>query len=89
MPVTEFVPFMDTFREVLMRAGANVLSVTVRFVGADPAPELAYAPSHESFSIVVLINVGLSDAAQADTAAMTRQLVDTALAHGGSYYLTY
>ena len=34
-------------------------------------------------------NVGLSADAQAHAEAVTRQLVDAALEHGGTYYLTY
>ncbi len=34
-------------------------------------------------------NVGLSPEAQAHAARVTRELVDAAIEHGGTYYLTY
>lgn len=89
VPVGEFVPFMDEIRALLTGMDANVLSATIRYVSPYDSPELAYAPSHESFAVVLLLNVGLAESAQAATESMTRQLVDAALRHDGSYYLTY
>lgn len=89
VPMDEFAPFMDEIREILTASEANLLSATVRFVSPDASPTLAYAPGREAFAVVLLFNTGLSASAQAMTGAMTRQLVDAALQHGGAYYLTY
>jgi decaprenylphospho-beta-D-ribofuranose 2-oxidase len=89
VPVENFVPFMDRFREILVRARMNVLSSTVRYVAPNATPVLAYAPHSESFAIIQMSNVGLSPAAQAQAQAVTRQLVDAAIQNGGTYYLTY
>jgi decaprenylphospho-beta-D-ribofuranose 2-oxidase len=89
VPVESFVPFMDRFREILVADHANVLSSTVRYVTANSTPALAYAPQHDAFAIIQMSNVGLSAEEQARAQAVTRRLVDAALDHGGTYYLTY
>jgi len=89
VPVEEFVPFMDRFREILLADDANVLSSTVRYVTANATPALAYAPQRDALAVIQMSNVGLSATAQARAEATTRRLVDAALEHGGSYYLTY
>jgi FAD/FMN-containing dehydrogenase len=89
VPVEEFVPFMDRFREILLADEANVLSSTVRYVTANATPTLAYAPQRDALAVIQMSNVGLSAAAQARAEATTRRLVDAALERGGTYYLTY
>ena len=89
VPVENFVPFMDRFREILLAGDMNVLSSTVRYVTPDSTPVLAYAPRRDAFAIIQMSNVGLSEEAQARTGAVTRELVDAALEYGGTYYLTY
>jgi FAD/FMN-containing dehydrogenase len=89
VPVENFVPFMDRFREILVRGRMNVLSATVRYVAPNATPVLAYAPRRETFAVIQMSNVGLSGEAQAHARAVTRQLVDAALGNGGTYYLTY
>ena len=89
VPAGKFVPFMDRFREILLAGDMNVLSSTVRYVKPDSTPALAYAPRTDAFAIIQMSNVGLSLEAQAQAAEVTRRLVDAALEHGGTYYLTY
>ncbi len=89
VPVENFVSFMDRFREILLAGDMNVLSSTVRYVKPSSIPALAYAPRTDAFAIIQMSNVGLSPDAQAQAAGVTRQLVDAALEHGGTYYLTY
>jgi decaprenylphospho-beta-D-ribofuranose 2-oxidase len=89
IPVENFVPFMDRFRTILLEGDMDVLSSTVRYVKPDSTPALAYAPDREVFAIIQMSNVGLSPEAQAHAARVTRQLVDAAIEHGGTYYLTY
>lgn len=89
VPVENFVPFMDRFREILLAGDMNVLSSTVRYVAPDSTPALAYAPRREAFAIIQMSNVELSAEGQARAAAVTRQLVDATIEHGGTYYLTY
>jgi decaprenylphospho-beta-D-ribofuranose 2-oxidase len=89
VPTDRFVPFMDRFRDILLKSRMNVLSSTVRYVKPNRTPALAYAPEKEVFAIIQMSNVGLSPEAQARAAQVTRELVDAAIEHGGTYYLTY
>jgi len=89
VPVENFVPFMDRFREILLTGKMNVISSTVRYVAPNATPVLAYAPKRPAFAIIQMSNVGLSAAAQARARDVTRQLVDAAIDLGGTYYLTY
>jgi len=89
VPIENFVPFMDRFRQILVAGKMNVLSSTVRYVAPNATPALAYAPSKPAFAIIQMSNVLLSADAQAHAQAVTRQLVDAALEYGGTYYLTY
>ncbi|HEX9705173.1 MAG TPA: FAD-binding oxidoreductase [Gemmatimonadales bacterium] len=89
VPVESFVPFMDRFRDILVRGRMNVLSSTVRYVAPNATPVLAYAPRQPAFAVIQMSNVGLSLDAQAHAQAVTRELVDAALDFGGTYYLTY
>jgi FAD/FMN-containing dehydrogenase len=89
VPVASFVPFMDRFREILVADKSNVLSSTVRYVTANATPALPYAPHHDAFAIIQMSNVGLAAEEQARAEGVTRRLVDAALEHGGTYYLTY
>ena len=89
VPVERFVPFMDRFREILLAGDMNVLSSTVRYVRPNATPVLSYAPHKDVFAIIQMSNVGLAPKEQAHAEAVTRRLVDAALEHGGTYYLTY
>jgi decaprenylphospho-beta-D-ribofuranose 2-oxidase len=89
VPIDRFVSFMDRFREILIQGDMNVLSSTVRYVKPNRTPALAYAPDREVFAIIQMSNVGLSAEAQARAARITRALVEAAIEHGGTYYLTY
>jgi decaprenylphospho-beta-D-ribofuranose 2-oxidase len=89
IPVENFIPFMDRFRQILTAGHVNVLSSTVRYVGPDATPALAYAPRGPAFAIIQMSNVELSPEGQAHASAVTRQLVDAAIEQGGTYYLTY
>ncbi|HYT62515.1 MAG TPA: FAD-binding oxidoreductase [Gemmatimonadales bacterium] len=89
VPVENFVPFMDRFRDILVAGRMNVISSTVRYVAPNDTPVLAYAPKRPAFAIIQMSNVGLAPDAQAHARDVTRQLVDAAIAFGGTYYLTY
>jgi decaprenylphospho-beta-D-ribofuranose 2-oxidase len=89
VPVENFVPFMDRFRQILLAGNLNVLSSTVRYVTPNATPELAYVPRREAFAVIQMSNVDLSAEGQRHAAAVTRQLVDAAIEQGGTYYLTY
>jgi FAD/FMN-containing dehydrogenase len=89
VPIRNFVPFMDRFRDVLLKRDMNVISATIRYVKANNETYLPYAPKEDCFAIIQMSNVGLSATEQARTKAATQELVDAALANAGTYYLTY
>lgn len=89
VPVRNFVPFMDEFRQILTDGQMNVISSTVRYVKANDETLMAYSPKEDSFAIIQMSNVGLSKKEQDHVRDVTQKLVDAAIAHGGSYYLTY
>jgi decaprenylphospho-beta-D-ribofuranose 2-oxidase len=89
VPIENFVPFMDRFRQILLDGDMNVLSSTVRYVAPNATPALAYAPRKPTFAIIQMSNVPLSQEGQSQAEQVTRQLVDAALELGGTYYLTY
>jgi FAD/FMN-containing dehydrogenase len=79
---------MEGARVVLRRRGANVIYGTVRLIERDEESYLAWA--RDRFACVIFnLHVEHTPAA-IDTAADTfRELIDLAMAHDGSYYLTY
>jgi FAD/FMN-containing dehydrogenase len=89
VPIRSFVRFMDDLRRLLTQGKMNVLSATIRYVRANDEVALSYAPREDAFAIIQMSNVGLSPEAQASARAVTRRIVDAAIAAGGTYYLTY
>ena len=88
VPVRHFAPYARRMAEVIRRHGAEVLNVSVRHSNADPVALLPWA-KEEVFSFVVYYKQRSSAGAQARTGEWTRDMIDTALAFGGRYYLPY
>ena len=70
------------------RTKANVIYGTIRFIEPDTESFLAWAKQRYA---CIIFNIHTSHEPQAleKTAADFRILIDRALEHGGSYYLTY
>jgi FAD/FMN-containing dehydrogenase len=66
----------------------TLLNVTLRNVLADHDSALPYATT-DRFGLVFLFDIARTAAADARLAALGRQLIDDALALGGTYYLPY
>lgn len=88
VPVAGFTPFVRAMARIFSESGANVLNVSIRHTRADPLSLLPWA-RREVYSFVVYHEQGTIDAAREAVGAWTRQLIDAALAEGGSYYLPY
>ena len=73
---------------LIRRHGSQVLNVSVRHSPADEDSVMAWA-REEVFSFVVYYKQGTDAQSMQRTAAWTRDMVDAALEHGGSYYLPY
>jgi decaprenylphospho-beta-D-ribofuranose 2-oxidase len=89
IPVRNFFPFMDKFRDILLQNKVNVISFTIRYVKPNDESLMAYAPKEDAFAIIYMTNVGLSTEAQTKIETVTQEIVDTAIANSGTYYLTY
>ena len=97
VPPGRLAEFLDRLREIIAaQAAANaaddgpdLLNVTVRDVRGDPDSLLAYARAEDSFGLVLLFEQAASPAAAAREAALSRELIEAALAVGGTYYLPY
>lgn len=88
IPVGQFVHFIDELREIVKDNEINLLSVTIRYVPKNEEAFLSYTRS-DSFAVVLYINHGLSKQAIDNARQWTQQLVDTAHAHDGTYFLIY
>lgn len=88
IPAARLEEFIAKARPVLLRHRPDLLNVTVRNVKADPDTLLRYAPE-DVFGLVFLFHQRRDAAADAAMQALTRDLIDVALACGGRYYLPY
>lgn len=88
IPARRFEDFRPKLIEVLKRRRANVLNISIRHARKDPGSLLAWAPE-DRFAFVLYYKQGTSAAARAEVEDWTRELIDAALAGGGSYYLPY
>ncbi len=88
VPVERFDEFVPRLREILRRNGVNAINVSIRHARPDPGALLAWARS-EVFAFVIYYKQGTDAAARELVGQWTRELIDAALASGGSYYLPY
>ncbi len=88
VPRSKFAAFMQDAGAALRHRNANVIYGTVRLIEKDDESFLAWA--RERFACIV-INLHIDHTPQAIEAAADafRDLIDVAIKHGGSYYLTY
>jgi FAD/FMN-containing dehydrogenase len=88
VPRSSFEAFMSDAREVLRRRNADVIYGTVRLIEPDTDTFLAWA--REPYACVVLnLHVDHTELRLSQAIETFRRLIDTAISHGGSYYLTY
>jgi FAD/FMN-containing dehydrogenase len=88
IPTAHFVDFGRAMAQVLRHARVNALNVSIRQAPADSGTLLAWA-RQEVFSFVLYYQQSKAPQAAAEVGIWTRQLIDAALALGGSYYLPY
>jgi hypothetical protein len=88
VPRARFETFMRDTRLVLRQRHADVIYGTVRLIEPDTETVLAWARA--PFACIVLnLHVDHTPDGLATTAETFRQLIDVAIRHGGTYYLTY
>lgn len=88
VPVARLGEFIAAIRPVLLRHRPDLLNITLRNVAPDPDTLLRYA-REEVFGVVMLFHQCRDAASETAMQALTRELIDAALAGGGTYYLPY
>jgi FAD/FMN-containing dehydrogenase/uncharacterized membrane protein YhaH (DUF805 family) len=88
VPVARFEEYSRRMAEIFMRHRVKVFNVSVRHAMADPGSYLAWA-REEVFAFVVYYKQGTSEVEKGPVAVWTRELIDAAIACGGTYYLPY
>jgi len=88
VPRAQLGQFVATAQRIIPRHGVDLLNVTVRYVDTDHDSYLRYA-TEPMFALVMLFNQPTTAAGDSRTEALTRELIDAALDHGGRYYLPY
>lgn len=88
VPKQSLAAFMVDVAALLQDRRANVIYGTIRLIEKDAVSVLAWA--RESFACMILnLHVNHVEDEIAHSGETFRQLIDIAIAHGGSYYLTY
>jgi FAD/FMN-containing dehydrogenase len=88
VPPERLAAFLAACRAIIPAHRPDLLNVTLRFVEADQASVLAFAPQPRIAAVMLFVQQRTQQA-DADMRAMTVKLIDAALAQGGSYYLPY
>jgi FAD/FMN-containing dehydrogenase len=88
VPMARLADFLAAIRPILLRDRPDLLNITVREVQADHDTFLCYA-REPVFGLVMLFHQGRDAAAEAAMQSFTREMIDAALACGGTYYLPY
>ena len=88
VPVDRFDEFVPKMAEILQRHRVNVINISVRHALPDPGSLMAWA-REEVFAFVLYYKQRVRENAKTRVAVWTRELIDAALATGGTYYLPY
>ncbi|QNH08197.1 FAD-binding oxidoreductase [Pseudomonas sp. B11D7D] len=88
VPEAQLEPFVAGMRDVLKAHKVKVANISIRHAKADPGTLLAWA-REDTFALVIYYRQGVSPSERAAVGDWTRQLIDLAIAHQGSYYLPY
>ena len=88
VPRNRLSGFMDDVRRDFLRHPADVIYGTIRLIEPDAESALPWA--REQYACVIFnLHVDHQAAAIADAASAFVRLIDHAMAHQGSYFLTY
>ena len=88
VPVQKFEEFVPRMGAVLRARDVNVINISIRHAKPDPGTLLAWARS-EMFAFVLYYKQDTDREGREAVGAWTRELIDTVLASGGTYYLPY
>jgi FAD/FMN-containing dehydrogenase/SAM-dependent methyltransferase len=88
VPVAQFESCARAIAAVLKRHRVNALNISVRHALADPGTLMSWTRG-ETFAFVLYYKQRTRANARDRVGVWTRELIETVLAHGGSYYLPY
>ncbi|QIH08600.1 MULTISPECIES: FAD-binding oxidoreductase [unclassified Pseudomonas] len=88
VPPGQLQGFVEDMGETLRKHKVNVINLSIRHAKADPGTLLAWART-DVFALVLYYQQDTRPAARDEVRQWTRSLVDSAIRHGGSYYLPY
>jgi FAD/FMN-containing dehydrogenase len=88
VPPDRFGAFLEACRDVIPRARAEFINVTLRYVDSDTTSTLAYTPSPR-IAAVMSFSQEISPDGEVDMMQTTEQLIDRIVAIGGAFYLPY
>lgn len=88
LPEAQLEAFVAGMRGVLKQHQVKVTNISIRHAKADPGTLLAWARG-DTFALVLYYRQGTSAAERAAVGDWTRQLIDLAITHQGTYYLPY
>jgi len=88
IPPERLFEFIEACRDVIPHSKQELLNITFRYVAADHMSVLAFAPT-DRIAAVMSFSQELLPGAEANMMRMTEELIDRAIALGGSFYLPY
>lgn len=88
VPVDSFGTFYPQLTSVLKKHRVNVINISIRHARKDPGTLLAWA-NREVFAFVIYYRQGTDDDSRQQVGEWTRELTESALLCGGTYYLPY
>jgi len=88
IPINQLQPFIESLKNIVLKNNINLLNLTVRYVPAEKNSLLSYAQQN-CFAVVLYFNQALSKEEIDKAGSWTRELINSSLSLGGSYYLPY
>ncbi len=90
IPISETNAFMEQLKKIILDDKINMLSITLRLVHVPDNAFLSYANGNEDkIAFVLYINHKKSKAEIEKVSQWTQKMVNLAIKHKGTYYLTY
>ena len=88
IPPERFGDFVAACQAIIPKSGQELLNITLRYVGADEASVLAYAPAPRIAGVMSFAQL-VTPEAEASMLRMTESLIERVGDIGGSFYLPY
>ena len=89
IPLDNFAPFMNKFRQIIKNDNVNIISSTIRYVKANNEVYWSHTPNRDALAVIVMSNIPLTRESLIKTEKTTQKLVDATIENNGTHYLTY